>query len=91
MKNFVKLTTVLFFTATAAFAQTDTTTETTTTDTDVVVVEQPANTTNTVVRKRVRVNTKDVYRNDKVVHTDANVRRGVDATPRNNRVRRDRY
>lgn len=88
MKNFVKLASVLFFTATAAFAQTDTTTTNTATNTDVVVT-QPA--TNTVVRKRVRVNTNEVYRNDKVVHTDADVGKAAVATPRNNRLRRDRY
>ncbi len=87
MKNFVKLAAVLFFTATTALAQTDTTTTTNTTNTD-VVVEQP---TNTVVRKRVRVNTNDVYRNEKVVHTDADVAKGAAVTPRNNRLRRDRY
>ena len=87
MKNFVKLASVLFFTATSAFAQTDTTT-TTNTDTDVVVT-QPTN--NTVVHKRVRVNNNEVYRNDKVVHTDANVNKADVATPRNNRLRRDRY
>lgn len=88
MKNFVKLASVLFFTATAAFAQTDTTTTTTNTNTDVVVT-QPTN--NTVVRKRVRVNNNDVYRNDKVVHTNADVNKAAAATPRNNRLRRDRY
>lgn len=85
MKNFVKLASVLFFTATAAFAQTDTADSTTD-----VVVEQPA-TTDKVVRARVRVNTNDVYRDEKVVHNDAAIRRDAAATPRNNRVRRDRY